>query len=326
MNENRSTRGLILDLLRSADQVLSGEVISAAAGVSRVTVWKHIRYLQGLGHEIVSGPTGYRLENRIDSLHPWEFPGRETDIVWAAEMPSTMDRARDLARSGCPEMTVVITDRQTKGRGRMERQWISDPGGLYFTLVTRPLLPASRGFLVNFIASAAMAACIRELYPVAARVKWPNDILVGDGKLSGMLSEMEADGDLASFVNIGMGVNMNNAPGRTEASAVSIRELTGSPVFRRDLLSLFLERMERALAALPKTPAAAIIGEWKAHTMTLGRHVVVRTIRDRFEGVAEDVDEDGALCLRLASGERRRVLYGDCFFPPPAAKKETAER
>ncbi|MCP4690738.1 MAG: biotin--[acetyl-CoA-carboxylase] ligase [Desulfobacterales bacterium] len=306
-------KGKILNILRANANVISGEAISDQLGISRVAVWKHIQKLRELHYKIASTPGGYRLENTPDALHPWEFPGREPNIHYFPEVASTMNIARNLAREGCPEFTVVIADRQTKGRGRLARTWLSGDGGLYFTLVLRPKIPPVLSARVTFAASLTLARTLQDRFRVDARVKWPNDILVNEKKLSGMLSEMEAEGDAVTFVNIGLGVNVNNDPTAEEPGAISLKRLLGKEVSRRDLLSDFLDRFQRRLT---DADLDDVIPEWKKYTITLNRPVKVATIRDTSEGTAVDVDENGALILKLSDGSLKKITHGDCFHAP----------
>jgi len=201
MKNNSSTKGQLLKKLRSQNATVSGETLSATLGISRVSVWKHIHKLQELGYQIMSTPTGYRLIDSPDIPFPWEFSDSDFNILYYPELPSTMDTAKDLARKNCPDLTVVVAGRQTQGRGRLQRQWRSDDGGLYFTMVLRPDLPVLLSSRVNFLASLTLARVLRELYRIDAAVKWPNDILVDGYKISGMLSELEAETDRILFIN-----------------------------------------------------------------------------------------------------------------------------
>jgi BirA family biotin operon repressor/biotin-[acetyl-CoA-carboxylase] ligase len=304
-------KGQILKKLRSRDDVISGEHLSASLGISRVSVWKHIHKLQELGYQILTGPSGYRLINSPDILFPWEFPGRETKIHYYPEVSSTMDTAKDLARKNCPHFTVVIAGRQTSGRGRLNRRWLSDDGGLYFTLVLRPDIPVPFSGRVNFLASLTLAQVLREMFQVDAAVKWPNDILVNGRKISGMLSELEAEADRIFFINIGMGINVNNDPSRVEPEATSLKKIKGRKVSRRKLLARFLDLFEDRIN---KAEFDDVISEWKKFTVTLNRHVRIVTHREISEGLAADVDENGALVLELADGTRKKIFYGDCFL------------
>jgi BirA family transcriptional regulator, biotin operon repressor / biotin---[acetyl-CoA-carboxylase] ligase len=308
----------ILNILRQDGDVVSGEVMSSECGISRVSVWKHIKKLKELGYDITSTSNGYRLDGEPDALYPWEFGDRADRIHFFSELSSTMDTARDLARKGCPDFTVVIADRQTKGRGRLSRTWISDSGGLYFSVILRPLIPPVLSFRVNFAASLALARMLREKYHVDAAVKWPNDILIGDAKLSGMLSELEAEADRVSFINLGIGINVNNDPAPKEQRAVSLKKVLGKTVPRRAVLAAFLDEFEKQMADIAHEN---VIDEWKIYSGTLNRPVKIVTLHDTFQGVAEDVDETGTLILRQGDGTVKKVVYGDCFHRLPTDRE-----
>jgi BirA family biotin operon repressor/biotin-[acetyl-CoA-carboxylase] ligase len=300
----------ILKELRLRKDIVSGEYLSAALGISRVSVWKHIHKLQELGYHIMAASNGYQLIDSPDILYAWEFPDREAHIHYFSELTSTMDKARDLARKNCPDFTVVIAGRQTKGRGRLNRQWLSDDGGLYFTIALRPAIPVPISAKVNFLASLTLARVLRELYRIEAAVKWPNDILVDDRKLSGMLSELEAEADRIFFINIGMGINVNNNPAGVESRAISIQEIVGRKVSRIRLLARFLDDFEKRLK---NCDFESVIPEWKQYSVTLQRQVRIVTQLEESEGLAIDVDENGALILKLADGSLKKIIYGDCF-------------
>lgn len=301
----------ILKILREENQVVSGEQLSAELGVSRVSVWKHIRKLQGAGYHILSNSKGYQLVASHDAPFPWEFPDRSPNLHYFPQTSSTMDIARELARNGCPHFTVVASERQVKGRGRLQRAWHSSEGGLYFTVVLRPRIPPALSFKVNFCASLVLTDLLRRLYSVPATVKWPNDILVGNRKICGMLSEMEAESDAVAFVNIGIGLNVNNDPSAEEPRAVSLKTLLGRQVYRKDILKQFLDEFEHRINTRLHED---VIQEWKTLTSTLNQPVRIVTIRDVSEGLAVDIDETGALVLQLADGSLKKIIYGDCFY------------
>jgi BirA family biotin operon repressor/biotin-[acetyl-CoA-carboxylase] ligase len=301
----------ILETLRSHGDVVSEEQLSAALGISRASVWKHIHTLQNFGYQIFATSDGYRLDSSPDILFPWEYQGEVANILYFPEVTSTMDVARDQARNNCPDLTVVIAGRQTKGRGRLKRHWLSDDGGLYFTMVLRPAIPLQSSFKVNFLASLTLARVIREMLRIDAMVKWPNDILVADRKISGMLSELEAEADRVLFIGVGLGINVNNDPTEAEPGASSLKKISGRQISRKDLLSRFLEAFSERLK---NADFEDVISEWKKYTVTLGRQVRIVTHLEESEGLAVDVDENGALVLELANGERKKILYGDCFL------------
>jgi BirA family biotin operon repressor/biotin-[acetyl-CoA-carboxylase] ligase len=300
----------ILEILKSNRDVISGEMLSAALGVSRVAVWKHVKKLRAYGYPIESTPRGYILRDGFDVMAPWEFPGWEERVHCFEAVDSTMDVAREMARKECPGYTVVAAGRQMKGRGRLDRNWNSGDGGLYFTLVVRPDLPPVLGYRVNFCASLTLARTLRDRFGVPAMVKWPNDILVEERKLAGLLSEMETRSDRISFINIGIGINVNNDPVVNEPAAVSLCRIKKEPVSRKEVLAGFLEAFRNRMAA---DDLATIIDEWKEYTVTIGRRVRVATVSEIHEGRAVDVDESGALILETGEGELKKVVHGDCF-------------
>ncbi|MDH4012147.1 MAG: biotin--[acetyl-CoA-carboxylase] ligase, partial [Desulfobacterales bacterium] len=196
------------------------------------------------------------------------------------------------------------------GRGRLKRAWHSDNGGLYFTVVLRPDLPPVLSFRVSFLASLTLARVLNEMFGVDARVKWPNDLLVDERKICGMLSELEAEADRVAFINVGIGINVNNDPSAIEPAATALKAILGRQVSIKDILARYLDAFEQRMqtAALD-----GVIEEWKACTVTLDREVRVVTTRDVFTGKAVDVDDNGALVLKCDDGSLQKVLYGDCF-------------
>lgn len=300
----------ILKMLRSSGEIVSGAALSDRLGISRVSVWKHIHSLKEHGYEIIASSQGYRLAGSPDALFPWEFPGRKSKIHYFSEVDSTMDIARDLARRGCPDFSVVIAGSQKQGRGRLRRSWHSSEGGLYFTVVLRPPIPPVLSPRVNFCASLSLAQTLRRLFGIEAVVKWPNDILVDDRKLCGMLSEMEAEADRVAYINVGVGLNANNDPTGVEPGAVALKEILDRPVPRKKILTEFLDAFE---TRLKKPDFDNVVKEWKEYTITLNRNVKIVTTNETSEGRAVDVDENGSLILALADGSMKTILYGDCF-------------
>jgi len=306
-------RQKILHALNRTDDVISGETLSAALGISRVSVWKHIKNLIQSGVPIVSSPKGYHLTRDADHLFPWEFGEWQDRIHHFQEIDSTMDEAMALARGHCPEFTVVVAQRQRQGRGRLRRAWLSGEGGLYFTVVVRPDIPIVLAGLVNLAAAIDMAELLKTHYGVDARLKWPNDILVGDKKLCGVLSQMDAEGGRVAHLNIGIGLNVNNAPQIEEPAAISLKALLGRQVARREILAAFLMSFKQRLASFDPQ---AVIAQWRSSNITLGRKVRIVTTKTVVEGTALDIDSQGGLILALADGRHQSVMVVDCFNIP----------
>jgi len=302
----------IIQILHHDGGVVSGETLRAELGVSRVSIWKHIKGLVQQGVSIQSSAKGYRLASDPDSLHPYHFDSRQHRIHFFPETQSTMDEAMRLARDGCPDYTVAVALRQTRGRGRMQRVWASDAGGLYFTVVVRPDIPLMLSGLVNLAAAIDMADTLGSGYALAVGLKWPNDILVNEKKICGILSQMEAEGDQVGYLNIGMGLNVNNRPELTEPGAISLKSMLGRSIPRRKILVAFLDAFEKRMKNFDPV---AVIAQWKRHNVTLGKRVRVATVKETVNGLAVDLDEHGGLVLQLADGTRQTVVHGDCFHP-----------
>ncbi len=297
-------------MLRQKQGVVSGETLSAHLGISRVSIWKHIKKLQELGYQFESTPRGYRLGGEPDIPYPWELPHLGDRIHYLEKAVSTMDTARDLARGGCPDFTVVVAGRQTGGRGRLQRFWDSQAGGLYFTLVIRPEIPPTWSYRYNFAASLVLARTIRKMLDIKVDVKWPNDLLVNEKKVSGMLSELEAEADRVAFISIGLGLNVNNTLADDVPNAVSLCQVAGKSISRKQLLGAFLDNYREYISS---GNLEAVVAEWKKYTVTLNRAVAIETPGETIRGTAIDVDAGGGLIVRLESGEEKTVVYGDCF-------------
>ena len=303
----------IMAMLGEESEPLSGEEISRRLAISRVAVWKHIEGLRKSGVEIESTAKGYRLAAPPDTPFPWLFGARAAQIHYQPEVDSTMNLARQLAGSGCPHLTVVVADRQSAGRGRLQRSWQSAEGGLYFSMILRPELSPSEAPLVNLAVALEVVASLRACCGIAAVVKWPNDVMVGERKIAGILSQMEMEGETLTFLNIGVGVNLNNSPEIEDKPAVSARQLIGRSVPRPLFLADFLERCERRLANFSP---GEVVAAWKEKTITLGRRVTIATIRETHAGLAVDIDASGGLVLQGDDGTCQTIFHGDCFHSP----------
>ncbi len=313
-------KGKLLELLsREKRRPLSGQYLASLLGVSRVSIWKHIRKLQQLGYEIRPSAKGYRLIRRPDALFPWEFPAWESRIEYFPVLDSTMNRAKELARRGCQHLTVVAANRQTKGRGRMDRGWHSAEGGLYFTVVTRPGIPPALMHRLGFTASVCLVRSLAALYKIEPRIKWPNDILLNGGKLCGILCEMEAEADAVRFLNIGIGINVNNRPQMEKGDAISLSCVLKRGVARKEILARFLNEFEREIE---RDGYPGVLEEWRSRSITLNKRVEVVMPRETIRGTAVDIGQDGALIVESVDGSRKRAYYGDCFHSQSGKRNE----
>jgi BirA family biotin operon repressor/biotin-[acetyl-CoA-carboxylase] ligase len=152
------------------------------------------------------------------------------------------------------------------------------------------------------------------MFGIDVRVKWPNDLLVDECKICGMLSELEAEADRVAFINIGIGLNVNNNPPSIEPAATSLKTILGRRVSQKEILSRYLDALEAQMQAAAYDD---VIEGWKQFTVTLNRQVRVVTTREVYEGKAVDVDDTGALILKCADGSLKTIRFGDCFHQSP---------
>ena len=302
-------KGQILDALRESGLYVSGQTLSERLGVSRVSIWKHIHSLKKDGYVVEASPRGYMLISSPDLLLPYEFPHLEQRIHYFPEIGSTMDAARELAKKGAPEGTIVIGETQTLGRGRLTRGWISQTGGIYFTFILRPRISPARAPRINLLAAIAVASTIRKLFGLEAGLKWPNDVLISGKKVCGILAEIDAEIDAVNFVNIGIGVNANNSVTGFEKTATSLKEVLGTEISRKELLGALIGEIEQRRPLLMK---ADLLREWKELSATLNREVRVVSLGEEVTGQAVDIDATGALVLKTMDGSLRTILAGDC--------------
>ena len=303
-------KGKILKALRESGDYLSGETLSKQLGISRVSIWKHIRSLKADGYIIEASPRGYRLLSSPNSLLPYEFPGLEQRIYYFQEIGSTMDAARELTKRGAGEGTIVIAEAQTHGRGRLSREWLSPEGGIYFTLILRPKISPAYASRINLMAAVAVAATIRKLFGLKAELKWPNDVLIEGRKVCGILAEMDAETDVINFVNLGIGINANTSVPRFEKMATSLKDALGKEISRKAFLSALLLEIKRRQALLMEED---LLEEWKKLSVTLNKDVKVIAPGEVIVGRAIDVDTTGALIIMDMNGSLRNAVAGDCI-------------
>ena len=312
VNELKNIKEEILKILyRAKGKTISGVRLSNALNVSRVAVWKHIKVLKKNGFDIESRPKGYGLLNHDDLLLPFCFNEEfQNSISHFQELETTMDKAKILAKNNAPHLSVVIAENQTTGRGRLNRKWFSSKGGLWFTLILKPSTPPPVSYIYNFAASLSLSRSLRRLFDVDVSVKWPNDLLLNGKKLAGLLSEMETRGDMVEFINIGIGMNVNNSPQEYESKAISLKDVLHQDVSRKLILETFLKDFK---TRIQRIDYRKIINQWKEQTSTIGSQVRIETFGDIYEGLAVDVDETGALIIEDKTGEIKKIIYGDCF-------------
>jgi BirA family biotin operon repressor/biotin-[acetyl-CoA-carboxylase] ligase len=315
-------KGKILSLLREHySDYISGQEISTRLGVSRTAIWKHIRSLREAGYEIEShSKIGYRLIETPDRLYGHELAallkgkvlGRE--VIYRKKVNSTNELAKELAQKGAVQGTVVIAEEQTGGKGRMGRVWYSPPGqGLWFSLILRPEISPVDASKLTLMSAVAVAKTIREITGIHAGIKWPNDVLIDHRKVCGILIEMSAEIDKINYVVVGVGVNvsLSKIPSELEGVAISLAQQEHLKVTRAQLLAALLNNMDNLYTEFLAGKFSEILTAWKGMSVTLNRRVRVMSGSEMEEGIAFDLDDDGALILMKNDGSVKRILSGD---------------
>jgi BirA family biotin operon repressor/biotin-[acetyl-CoA-carboxylase] ligase len=237
-------------------------------------------------------------------------------ILFSKNVDSTNDWAKQLANYGAEEGTVAVAETQSCGRGRLARDWISPVGGLWFSIVLRPKTSAADAAKLVFVVSLAVAKVLDKTHGLKTETKWPNDVLVGGRKVCGILAEMKTAGNVVDFVVVGIGVNANfnvedALPAALKNTATSLRRELGREVSLGALLRVLLEKIEWFYDRFVNEGFGPILNEWKKYANFLGHKIEVTCLEERASGVALDVDNDGALILRLEDGVVARLFAGD---------------
>ena len=317
----------ILQLLRDhSSEFLSGEEISRRLKVSRTAIWKGMNRLRTQGYEIkASTRSGYRLIQSPDLLTPSEIkPILKTKwmgrmVHYFRSLNSTNSKAYQLGLNGAKEGEVVIAESQEKGRGRLGRRWFSPPFlNLYLSVILRPKILPHQASLITLMAAVATAGAIEKFSGLPPMIKWPNDILLRDRKVAGLLNEIHSEMDRIHFVILGIGVNLNmdgkmfRKEIRTVATSLKIE--MGRRVSRKAFLQFLLLELEAWYSIFLKEGSSPVLKAWRERAQIKGRRVKVTFFGETLAGVAVDVDSDGALILETADGKRKRVVAGDVEY------------
>lgn len=310
---------------------MSGEQISRELNVSRTAVWKHIQSLKEEGYVFEAAPRlGYKLVSAPDRLRPEDIAlhlrtkllGRS--IHCFDEVDSTQNVAHRLVREGSPEGTLVLAERQTSGRGRLGRQWHSPKGkGIYMSLVVKPAIPIHLMPHLTLLSAVALCRAIRVRIPgLSPGIKWPNDLLIGGKKISGILMESSAENEALQYIVAGVGISCNllpeDYPEELKDRATSLLIESGAKVDRAGLIAELLYQLEELYTLYMEQGFAPIRTLWEASSATIGREVRMIAHGGTYEGTAVGLDDWGGLVIRQADGSLRTVYTADTELTRPA--------
>ena len=310
----------VLSVLESHNGYVSGEYLSKILGVSRTAVWKAINRLREDGYVIDSVTNrGYCLKKKADQLNTGLISsGLETSVVGTRievmkTVDSTNEEIKRRAATGEESGLLIAAERQTGGKGRLGRSWKSDSGGLYFTFLLRPELPPNEISGITLAAGYGVCVAVREFTGLDARIKWPNDIIIGSKKICGILTEMTAQTDRVDFVAVGIGINVNNKefPEEIKDKATSLYLESGMEIDRNDFLSVVIGDLDIAAGQFLSGFPRNMKEHFKSLCATLGRNVTAHRGGRIIEGTAVDITDEGNLLIRDNSGEPVEINSGE---------------
>jgi len=313
----------ILKFLREKEYI-SGEALAQKLGISRVAVWKQIQRLKDMGYEIIADQNlGYCLISRPDLLIPQEVQGGlftkciGKEIYYFSELKSTniMAKEKTLHRAeGISEGTLIIAERQSAGKGRLGREWFSPAGGIWLSIILYPQLPPSYIPRITLMTAVAVVKAIKMCTQIESQIKWPNDILINEKKVCGILTEMSAELDIINWVVVGIGINVNidhrEFPEDIQENTISLKEVLDKEVLRVRMVQIFLQEFERYYESLKRREFSSILKEWKLYSHTLGRKIRVDMGERIVTGEAVNINEEGALILKKEDGELIKIISG----------------
>jgi BirA family transcriptional regulator, biotin operon repressor / biotin---[acetyl-CoA-carboxylase] ligase len=325
MTENELKAKILKLFVEHQGEYVSGEAMSRTLGISRAYIWKGIKSLREEGFEFdASRNKGYVLMKRPDKLFAYNIPISRSDkyikdlnIIHFEKIDSTNNKAYELASSGVPNNSVVIAEKQTKGKGRLGRTWVSPTStGIYASLIIRPDLEPDEIPAITLVAALAVTEAIRECTGLEASVKWPNDVMYKNKKLCGILTEMKADSDNVDFLVLGLGVNVNTPGSKLPETGTSISVEIGSKVDRAELFKTIFTEFLKRYEIMEKEGFSALRNECKKVSSVLNREIKIEEHKRLLKGKAVDIDEKGALILLDSNGDLVRVFSGDVTVGP----------
>jgi BirA family transcriptional regulator, biotin operon repressor / biotin---[acetyl-CoA-carboxylase] ligase len=305
------------------DQYLSGQTLADTIGCSRTAIWKHIEELRKDGFELEAiRNKGYRIVKTPERVSADEIRlGLKTKFLgqtihYEDTVDSTQRVAHRLAYDQSMEGTVVVAEEQTLGRGRMERKWYSPKyTGIWMSIILRPKIPLPKAPQLTLIAAVAVVQAIEELTELTPQIKWPNDILINGKKMTGILTELQAEADQINSVIIGMGINVNQKledfPIELREIATSLANEQGVYFSRSAMIRSVLTHLEKLYFLYIEKGFLPIKILWESYAISIGKTIKARTLSNVFEGKALGITDDGVLKIEDHSGEIHYIYSAD---------------
>lgn len=310
-------------------EFVSGQMLSEMLGCSRTAVWKHIEELRKDGYEMEAiQRKGYRIIKKPDRISANEIHlGRRTKKIGAKihyeeSVNSTQKIAHRLAYEGFAEGTVVVSEEQVEGRGRLDRAWYSPKStGIWMSIILRPNIPPQQAPQLTLLAAVSVVRGIQKASGLSCDIKWPNDILVNGKKVVGILTELQAEMDRTNAVIIGIGINVNQEvqhfPEHLKDIATSISIEQGEKVDRSKVLQEILFEMEALYDDYLENGFEVVKSLWEAHAISIGKQIIARTLKGSLTGKAIGITNEGVLLLEDHDGQVHHIYSADIDIESP---------
>lgn len=307
----------VLQKLRPG-KFVSGQQIADELRISRTAVFKQIKALKKIGFKIESVPNqGYMLTQVSPKLHPLvvnkclktRIIGKQ--LMHFDQVASTINKVTLMAETA-DEGLVVVAEKQTNGRGRFGRRWVSPAGGIWASILLRPNVAPTEATRLNIIASLAIAEAISEKLGLIAQIKWPNDVIVSKRKVAGILTDMVAELDKINYAVLSFGIDVNNRiPNELQGSASSLKSITGASIDRTLLFCGILNKVEHYYTSWQKGDFNLMLRNWKKLCVTIGKEIEVKGLNRLLKGKAVGIDDMGRLILAAKDGKRHTLSSGE---------------
>lgn len=317
-------RKKLLDAFTNANEdYVSGQYLADIIGCSRTAVWKHIEEMRKQGFQLEAVKRkGYRIINIPDNVSPDEITlGLKTKFLgqvihYKESVDSTQKIAHRLAYEDVPEGVVIIAEEQVLGRGRMERKWHSPKHtGIWMSMILRPKIPLAKAPQLTLITAVAVVQAIEENTGLSPHIKWPNDILINGKKVTGILTEMQAEADRIFSIIIGIGMNVNQEkedfPEEIQEIATSLSIEKGEKISRATLIRSVLSNVERLYLLYLEKGFSPIKLLWESYAISIGKNIVARTITGSIQGLALGITDDGVLMVEDTLGKTHYIYSAD---------------
>ena len=314
----------ILSFLKAhKSEFLSGQDMSDILKISRVTVWKDIKKIRSLGYKIESRQNlGYRLIDSSELLLPWEitqnlnteFLGKR--VYYFDSTDSTQNFAMEIASNDNENGTVIISKKQTRGRGRMKRKWKSPTGGIWMSIIIHPKFDIYYTTLVPIATSLALCMAIEKILKIKPELKWPNDVTLKGKKVAGVLVDTSIISNEIENMVLGIGINFKIKPHELASTIKKTPNFYGVATLVKKnekallLVQQFLYELENVFQLINSRRIKKIKSEWTKRSSTIGRNVSIITGEGNVNGKAVKIDSDGALIISKDK-KAERILVGD---------------